>query len=73
MQRNCHNTNTFRPQLIQNLRREVQTGGRGGDCANALGVDRLVPIGVFRLLLDVGRQRDLALLLQEAKDIVYIY
>ena len=50
--------------LPEQFRGEVQAGGGGGGGAVDLGVDGLIPLIVLKLLLDVGRQRHLAQLLQ---------
>ena len=48
--------------LVEDLRREVQAGGGGGDGAALAGEDGLVALAVGGAVaaLDVGRQRDVA-------------
>ena len=54
-------------QALQDLRREMQAGGRGGYRAVVTGKDRLVAfgIGIFRLAVDIGRKRHFPCLFQD--------
>ena len=51
---------SLRPDLVEQLRGQVQPGRGGGDAARGAGVHGLVPVGIGERLVDVGRERHLA-------------
>ena len=68
MQRNIAYLHAARGDLLQQLRREMQTGGRCGGAAQLLGVHGLIALRVLKLRLYVGRQRHFAKALQHFEE-----
>ena len=60
----------FLLQLLQQLLGKVQSGGRRRRRTHHLIVDRLVPLVIFQLFGDIGRQGRPPHLLQHGKDII---
>ena len=56
------------PELLQELRRKVQTGGRRGGGAVDAGIDGLIPFLILQLLLDIGGQGHLSKLAQDLQE-----
>ena len=60
MECNVSDLYTHLPDLLQQLRCEMQSRSGGGGRAVHLGVDGLIALPILQFLLDVGRQRHLA-------------
>ena len=56
MQRGKKAAHALALNLIEQSRRKVQTGGGGGGAAQNPGVDRLIPIRILQVGVDIGRQ-----------------
>jgi hypothetical protein len=63
--------NAVLPQALEDFRREVQAGGRGGYRAALTGVNRLItfPVGWLIGTVNVGRERHMAQALDLAEEI----
>ena len=68
MECNVANLYTHPPHLLQQLRGKMEPGSGGGGGARHPGVDRLIPLLVLKLRLDIGRQRHPAQLLQNLQE-----
>ena len=64
MQRDILNLDAFGFQLIEQLRRKMQTGRRRGGGTFNLGVNRLITLRIIQFFLNVRRQRNIAQLFQ---------
>ena len=60
MQRDILNLDAFGFQLIEQLRRKMQTGCRRRGGTFDLGVNRLITLRILQLFLDIWRQRNIA-------------
>ena len=60
MQEDRHHGDPLLPDTVQQLRREVETGGRRGGGAVLFRIDGLVPVAVFQLFMDIRRKGHLA-------------
>ena len=56
VQQHRHDFDPFLPDLLQQLRGEVQTGGRRGGAALFPGIDRLIALPILQAFVNVGRQ-----------------
>ena len=68
MERDIGQLHALGLNLLQKLRRKVQSGRRCGGRAADLGVDRLIALAVGQLFLDIGRERHFPEALQNFKE-----
>ena len=68
MERHIADVHALGLDFLQQLRREVQSRRGGRRAAQHLGVHRLIPLLILKLLLDVGRQGHFAQTLQHLQE-----
>ena len=68
MERHIADVHALGLDLLQQLRSEVQSRRGGRRAAQHLGVHRLIPLLILKLLLDVGRQGHFSQMLQNLQE-----